>query len=109
MRGRNGCRHHDKPAHWEYWDSTDGLVAFGLLRAAPPVMTSAVTLQPAVRKPAVLLEAGCSARDHQGGQRGSPGNGAAMQGDQADLEERRNLRMAAPHGGAGVGNEPFSS
>ena len=93
------------PAHWEYWASTDNLVAQGLLPAAPPTETAAVTPQPAVGERAALLEDQRSAQDQQGGQRGSHGNGVGMQGDQDDREERRSLGMAAPHGGQGVGHE----
>ena len=44
------------PAHWVYWAITDDLVSFGLLPAAPPTGTAAVSPQPAVGEPAALLE-----------------------------------------------------
>ena len=102
------------PAQWEYWANADNLAAFGLLPAAAPAGTvavspqAAVSPQPAVGELATLLEDRRSAADHQDGQRGqreNHGNGAAPQGDHAGREERRSLGMAAPHGGAGAGAE----
>ena len=63
------------PAHWEYWVSTDDLASVGLLSAAPPTGTAAVSPQPAIGEPA------------------------------APLEDRRGLGMPAPHGGTGGGRQ----
>jgi phosphatidylinositol dimannoside acyltransferase len=40
------------PASWVYWASTDDLASLGLLPAAPPAGTAAVSPQPAVGEPA---------------------------------------------------------
>ena len=46
----------DRPAHWVYWANTDDLARLGLLLAAPPTGTAAVSPPPAVGEPAALLE-----------------------------------------------------
>jgi KDO2-lipid IV(A) lauroyltransferase len=77
------------PAHWLFWEGTDDLASLGLLPAASPTGTAAVSPQPAIGEPAALLEDRRSASDHQGGQRGqrrSHGSGAAVQDDQAGRE-----------------------
>ena len=96
------------PAHWFYWLQTDDLVSLGLLPAAPPTGTAAVSPQPAVGEPAALLEDRRSSSGHHGGQHGrheGHGGVASVPDDQADREERRTLGMAATHGGAGKGRE----
>jgi Kdo2-lipid IVA lauroyltransferase/acyltransferase len=52
------------PAHWVFWANTDDLASLGLLPAAPPAGTAAVSPQPAVDEPAALLEYPRSASDH---------------------------------------------
>jgi lauroyl/myristoyl acyltransferase len=51
------------PAHWAYWASTDDLASLGLLPAASPNGTAAVSPQPAAGEPAALLEDQHSAPD----------------------------------------------
>ena len=78
------------PAHWFFWFKTDDLASLGLVPAAPPTGTAAVSPEPAVGEPAALLEDRRSASDHQGGQHGQReghGSGAIVQDDQADREE----------------------
>jgi len=78
------------PAHWFFWFKTDDLASLGLLPAAPPAGTPAVSPQPAVGEPAALLEDRRSASVHRGGQHGQHeghGSGARVQDDQADREE----------------------
>jgi Kdo2-lipid IVA lauroyltransferase/acyltransferase len=97
------------PAHWMFWHSTDDLASLGLLPAAPPAGTAAVTPQSAIGEPAALLEDRCSALDHHGSQRGQcegHGSSAAVHDDQADCEEQRSLLMAAAPGGTSAGREP---
>jgi lauroyl/myristoyl acyltransferase len=65
------------PAHWVYWANTDDLASFGLLPAAPPAGTAAVSPQPAVGEPGVLLEEPHLASDHQGSQRDSTSSSTA--------------------------------
>jgi lauroyl/myristoyl acyltransferase len=96
------------PAQWIFWHNTDDLASLGLLPAAPPTASAAVTPQPAAGEPAALLGDRRSAPDHQGGQRGqrgSHGRGAAVQDDQAGREEQRSLGITAAHGGAGADRE----
>ena len=94
------------PAHWFYWLQTDDLVSLGLLPAAPPTGTAAVSPEPAVGEPAAPIEDRRSSSDHQGGQHGrheGHGSAASVPDDQADREERRSLGMAVTYGGAGRG------
>jgi KDO2-lipid IV(A) lauroyltransferase len=96
------------PAHWFYWLQTDDLVSLGLLPAAPPTGTAAVSPEPAVGEPAAPREDRRSSSDHQGGQHGRHevhASGASVPDNQADREERRSVGMAVTYGGAGRGSE----